>query len=319
MPGKCKLPECPAPELKCHLGHEDVSACENFLIEVIEKKEKKEKNASDKKSDVSWTGNAFSVSELSTVSHRTSPVLIGIVGRADAGKTSFLGMLYTLLLGGKSFNGYNFSGTKTILGWDELYHNLKIRRGNVAFPQPTPVSANRIYHVALRDSERRLKDVLFADASGEVFSSWAVNRDDETADNARWIYANSSAFLLFIDCEALCTGKNSAKMEIMLIARQFTHNLRNRPVLAVWSKADKKNDILDSLRTSIKSELEDLFDNFFEIDVSNYLEPGPDDLVHVNNLRAVDWILEKVSIPSDPDLSLDEIKSDDPFFNYKIK
>src|SRR5690606_19327228 len=102
------------------------------------------------------------------------------------------------------------------------------------FPQPTPVSSNRVYHLAFRDQNKTLKDVLFADASGEVFSLWSVNRNDENAENARWIYSHSSGFMLFIDCEALINEKNAAKKEILLLARQLTHNLRGRPVIDVW-------------------------------------------------------------------------------------
>lgn len=319
MTGVCKLKECGAPEVRCHLDHDDYTQCENFVVEAAEKKVKKEKTTEQKKSSLGWSGQAFYTEELALISSRTSPILIGIVGKADAGKTTFLAMLYTLLLSGKKLKEYNFAGTKTILGWDALYHRLKFKKGNVAFPQPTPVSSNRLYHFALRNEENQLKDVLFADASGEVFSSWSVNRNEELSENARWIYSNSNAFMLFIDCEALLKDKNAAKKEVMLIARQLTHDLKNRPVIAVWSKSDKKNEVLPSIKGTLKNELEALFSNYTEIEISNFLEPGPDKLVHINNLAVVDWLLEKIMIPSAPDLTLEEIVSDDLFINYKGK
>lgn len=98
--------------------------------------------------------------------------------------------------------------------------------------------------------------------------------------------------MLFIDCEALITDKNVAKKEVLLIARQLKHDLKNRPVLAVWSKADKKNEVLPSIKDTLKTELKALFANYEEIEISNYLEPGPDELVHINNLAAVDWLME---------------------------
>lgn len=317
MAGECKLKECGAPAVRCHLDKDDCTQCENFVVEVEEKKFKKEKAAELKKSSLGWSGEAFTTDELALVSSRTSPILIGVVGKADAGKTSFLAMLYTLLLSGKKLKEYNFAGTKTILGWDELYHRLKFLKGNVAFPQPTPVTSNRLYHLALRNDKHQLKDVLFADASGEVFSLWSVNRNDENAENARWIYSNSNAFILFIDCEALLEDKNAAKKEVLLIARQLTHDLKDRPVIAVWSKSDKKNGVLPSIKDTLKTELEALFSNYTEIEISNFLEPGPDELVHINNLLVVDWLLEKIMVPSAPDLSLEEIVSDDLFLNYK--
>lgn len=319
MSGECKLKECGAPEIRCHLDIDDCTQCENFINKVSDKKVKKEKSIELNKSSLGWSGLAFTIEELAMVSSRTSPILIGIVGKADAGKTTFLSMLYTLLLNGRKLKDYSFAGTKTIIGWDELYHRLKFKKGNVAFPQPTPVSSNRLYHFALRNDENHLKDLLFADASGEVFSSWSVNRNDETADNARWIYSHSDAFMLFIDCEALLLEKNAAKKEVLLIARQLTHDLKNRPVIAIWSKSDKKNDVLRSIKDTLKEELEILFSNYAEIEISNYLEPGPDELVHKNNLAAVDWLLEKILIPSSSDLTLNKIDSNDLFINYKGK
>jgi hypothetical protein len=319
MVGECKLKECGAPEVRCHLDKDDFRQCENFVVEALEKKRKKEKVTELKKSSLGWSGQAFTTDELALVSSRTSPILIGVIGKADAGKTTFLAMLYTLLLSGKKLKDYNFAGTKTILGWDGLYHRLKFKKGGVAFPQPTPVTSNRIYHLALRNKEQQLKDVLFADASGEVFSLWSVNRNDENADNARWIYSNSNAFILFIDCEALLVDKNAAKKEIMLIARQLTNDLKERPVIAVWSKTDKKNEVLPSIKDTLKTELEDLFSNYTEIEISNFLEPGPDELVHINNLAVVDWLLENIMVSSASDLFLDEVVSNDLFINYKGK
>ena len=228
-------------------------------------------------------------------------------------------MLYTLLLNGKKFKEYDFAGSKTTLGWDGLYHSLKLKIGKVAFPQPTPVNSNKLYHFALRNKEYQLKDILFADASGEVFSLWSVNRNEETAENARWIYSNSNAFMLFIDCEALLKGKNAAKKEVMLIARQLTYDLKNRPVIAVWSKADLKNQVLSNIKDTLKTELEELFKDYIEIDISNFLEPGPDELVHKNNLTAVDLILERMIISSYPNLSINRIDSNDLFINYTGK
>lgn len=319
MEGKCNLQECPAPEAGCHLGKDDCTLCENFVVEAAEKKIKKEKALDLQRSSIGWSGQAFTTDELALVSSRTSSIFIGVIGKADAGKTTFLAMLYTLLLSGKKLKDYNFAGTKTILGWDGLYHRLKFKKGNVAFPQPTPVTSNRLYHLALRNGDQQLKDVLFADASGEVFSLWSVNRNDDNADNARWIYSNSNAFILFIDCEALLVDKNFAKKEVMLIARQLTHDLKDRPVIAVWSKTDKKNEVLPSIKDTLKTELQDLFTNYKEIEISNFLEPGPDELIYTNNLAVVDWLLERIMIPSSPDLSLDGIVSDDLFINYKGK
>lgn len=316
MSGKCKLSECAAPDVRCHEDFDDPAQCPNFVSETIEAKVKKEKITEVKKSQLGWSGDAFTTEELGIVTSRSNSILIGIVGKADAGKTTFLSMLYTLLLNGKKFEGFDFAGTKTILGWDELYHRLKLQRGSVPFPSVTPVESNRLYHFALRNKDGHLKDLLFADASGEVFSAWSVNREDESAENARWIYSNVDGFMLFIDCEALLVDQNSAKKEIMLIARQLTSDLRNRPVISVWSKSDKKSKIAKTIKESIKIELGQLFENYSEIEISNFLEPGPDELVHTNNIAAVNWLLERLTKTPNP-ITIEVISSNDLFINYR--
>jgi hypothetical protein len=125
--------------------------------------------------------------------------------------------------------------------------------------------------------------------------------------------------MLFIDCQALIDKQNSAKREIMRIAKALTHDLNCRPVIAVWSKADKKGEIISSIKDTLRTELANLFVNYQEIDISNFLEPGPDKLVHENNLATIDWLLEKIMLPSNSDLTLAETNSDDLFINYKGK
>ncbi len=320
MTGKCKFRECGAPDIPCHIGKEDHTTCPNWIEQSIEQTNKKVKLSQNlKKSNLSWNGQSFAIDDLSIVSRRTSPVLIGIVGNVDAGKTSFLAMVYTLLYNGKKLKRYDFAGTKTILGWDELYHKLKMQKSEVSFPNPTPVSLNSLYHLALRNNDEQLRDVLFSDASGEVFTLWSQNRDAENAENARWIYANSNGFMLFIDCESLIRQKNLAKREILNIAHQLTHDLKERPVIAVWSKSDKKKEIHPIIEKSLKEELQNIFTNFTEIEISNFLVPGPDKLVQKNNLEAINWLMCKIMRPFDQDLTIAGINTDDIFLNYRGK
>ena len=317
MAGRCNLPECPAPEAGCHLGKDDCTHCENFIVEAVEKKIKKEKAADLKKSSIGWSGQAFTTDELALISSRTSPILIGVVGKADAGKTTFLAMLYTLLLNGKKFRDFNFAGTKTILGWDELHHKLKVQKNKVAFPDPTPSQYYRLLHFALRNAENQLKDIFLSDASGEVFSLWSQNRDDVNAENARWIYDNSNAFILFIDCVDLIKRKNLAKTEIIDIAQMLQHDLQGRPLIAVWSKSDLKEKIHIKIKDSLKEELQNLFLNYTEIDISNFSSDDPDKLVHENNLEVIDWLLEKILVPSTTELIVNSNHKNDLFLNYK--
>jgi hypothetical protein len=315
MNGTCKIPDCAAP-LSCHLGKDSCTECENFTPDTQLTVAKKNISSVPKKS-LGWTGEPFNPEDAPIVTARNSPIIISIIGKADAGKTTFLAMLYTLLLSGRGFREFKFAGSKTILGWDSLYHRLKLSKGAVQFPQPTPVNSSRLYHLALRDDQSGLKDILFSDISGEVFYLWAVNRNDENAANARWAHLNANAFMFFIDCDALVNEKNGAKNDILRIARQMSLDLNNRPVIAIWSKSDQKDKVLQPIKDSLCEELARHFKNFTEIDISNFLEPGPDNLVHENNLAAVDWILQQSMLPSGVELKLNPVESNDLFISYK--
>ena len=105
----------------------------------------------------------------------------------------------------------------------------------------------------------------------------------------------------------------------MRIAKQLNHDLKDRPIIAVWSKSDRKDEILPEIKNSLQAELQNLFANFHEIEISNLLDPGPDSLVHENNLAVIDWLLEKIIVPSNSDLTLLDTNSNDIFINYKGK
>lgn len=319
MTGKCSNPDCVAP-IHCHEGLSDHQECEYWhKNNSDESKAYKIPEKSASLSNVTWSGEPLRLEDVSQISGRSTPIYIGIVGKADSAKTTFLAMLYTLLFDGEKLNGYEFAGSKTIIGWDALYHKLKIFKGKVSFPDPTPAEYYRLLHIALRDENNFLIDVLVSDASGEVFSRWSQNRDDPAAENARWIYETSNAFILFIDCVDLIERKNMAKTEIIDIAQMLQHELDDRPVIAVWSKSDKKADIHIKIKTSLTKELSEMFTNYITIDISNFSTDEPDKLVHSNNLEVINWLLDKVMTPDIEELRVNRIATEDVFLGYAGK
>ena len=317
MQDKCSNPDCPAPP-RCHEGNENYEQCEYWKLHNIDKVDTKVSSKPDvTKGNLTWTGEPFQIDDIYQVSRRSNPVVIGIVGRANAGKTTFLAMLYTLLLNGKKFDNFDFAGSKTIEGWDFLHHKLKVYKSKVAFHDPTPSQYLRLLHFALRDTNEQLKDILFSEASGEVFTLWSQNREDNNADNARWIYENSNAFILFIDCEDFIDRRNLAKTEIIDLAQMLQHDLKGRPVVAVWSKSDEKAKVHPKLRESLTEELNSLFTNYTELDISNFSTEDPDELVHKNNMKVINWLLEKIFVPTMKELIVSSQHKNDYFINYK--
>lgn len=319
MTEKCSNPDCVAP-INCHEGKEKHTECEFWMKSNAPQSKPKSAPKKEKKSDLPWTGDALTIEELSKVTYRNTPLIIGVIGKADAGKTTYLAMLFTLLLRGIKLKEFDFCGTKTINAWDELYQKLKVQQQGVTFPDPTPAQYIRLLHLALRNQSKKLKDILISDASGEVFSIWSKNRNDVNAENARWVYEHSNAFILFIDCDDLINRKAKAKTDIVDMAQMLNHDLRNRPVIAVWSKSDKKEEVHPVIREKLQGELKELFENYKEIDISNFSKIDPDALVHENNIAVLDWLFSRVFSANKSEIVIDNSNiENDIFLNFKSK
>ena len=316
----CSHPKCFIAETgHCFLNSDPVTSCNSYIDNTEKKKERKTKK--DNETTVFWTGEYFSDADIERVSQSGSPLIIGVVGTAKAAKTSYLGMLYTLLLNGHFLSDHFFSGSKTLTAWEKLAFALRFHQGSVYFPEATPSNPDfySIYHLSLQKQNKYPKELFFADASGEVFSQWGINRSEKNAGSARWIHHNSNAFILFIDCIALIEKKAEAKENILDIATQLKHNLGERRVAIVWSKADKIEEVRPNIRASLQEELKNIFGvQSSEFEISNYSTKDPDLKCHKNNLAVLDWLLQ--SIETKPaqifEFEVDKL-SQDLFLNYR--
>lgn len=319
--GSCQNQKCAAPKTNCFRLHENFVSCEDWQSSSYTQRKPREHKINIEKanSKLNWSGEALNLNELYLTTLRSSPIIIGLVGRAAAGKTCYLGMLFTLLLNGENFNNFTFAGTKTILGWENIAHKMRLKKGNIDFPEPTPSNPDyySFLHLALRDDLNRLKDIYFTDTSGEVFLQWSRNKEDDDAKSARWIHQNSSAFVLFVDCEALVIRRNAAKTEIIDIAQQLRQDLNNRPVVVAWSKADEIINIRESIRSSLHEDLTKILPNHLEIHVTNFSKSDPDKLCHENNIEVVDTILRELTKSSGVEIDLKTEAKNDFFLNYR--
>ncbi|MFR3217432.1 MAG: TRAFAC clade GTPase domain-containing protein [Dysgonomonas mossii] len=315
---RCGNPQCQAHDTGvCFESGDRCETCSKWNSDITITKNEKKKN--NKASSVKWDGEAFTLDSLYTISQRATPIIIASIGNVDAGKTSYLGMLYTLLLNGYKLEDFQFSGSQTIVAWDRLADKLRFIKDSVALPVPTPNTPD-YYHLLhlLLNKNSVLHEVIFADASGEVFKLWATNKDDENAESARWIHNNASAFLLFVDCDYLEQRKAIAKGEILDIAKRLADNLKNRPVAVMWSKADKIEKVHPKIKEAIKEELQDIFKgNYREFEITNYPDKTPEESCHNNNLMALNWLLNIATKASNVIPEVEVNRADDVFFNYK--
>lgn len=318
MRKKCSQSGCTAPKGLCkEFTSQEYQTC-SYWNQAEHKEVVVEKSSKGIVTTIPWSGLALQPSEIELFSHRSSPKIIGIIGAAEAGKTSYLGMLYTLLFNGKRFNHWDFAGSFTLIAWETLAKYLKVKsNGKVDFPEPTPSNPDfySLYHLALRNEEQ-FHDILFADSSGEVFTQWANNIHDDNAENARWIYQNSQAFIFFIDCEAVIEDRGRAKRKIVQLAGQVAAQLNDRPIVVVWSKADKIDEIRPNIKKAIEEVVERLLPNAEIIQISNFSQEDPDSLCHINNLKVTEYLLDRLSNPQPFHLTPDRSETNDFFFKY---
>lgn len=268
---------------------------------------------------IPWTGEWLRPEQLDLLTHRGAPKIIGLVGSSGAGKTTYLAMLYSLLFNGKCIEHWDFAGSYTLNGWELQAKTLQVQEdGTVQNPDATPSDKDfySLYHLALRHNGF-LHDILFADSSGEVFSKWADNVNDPAAENARWIYDNAHAFLLFVDCEAIIVQRGRARRDIVQLAEQVKSGLRGRPVVIVWSKADLAEHMRENIVKDIKRSLSETLSGVVSLEISNYSKSDSDQLCHINNIDVAKTLFNQLANPRPLYIAPAAIQTDDFFFLYR--
>lgn len=204
-----------------------------------------------------WTGLAMGESDLNFVNGRGKPITVGIVGPESAGKTTILGSFYLLLgRGALTTEAHVFSNSYTLTGWEAVGTSMRWKPGPQPprFPPHTPSGNARspgMLHLAFRQEDGSLRDMLFADAPGEWFRKWAINQDAPDAEGARWIARHADVTLLIADRQALSGPKmGTARNDFQLLAQRAIADARGRPLALVWTKGDL--DVAPAMEAQIR-------------------------------------------------------------------
>lgn len=319
---KCKNTECFVHDTgKCYKMIDPPDQCSEYIAsnqaEPSAPKSKTPRGENGNSIPVPWDGNVLTPENIGVLSMSSSPIIIGLVGNYKAGKTSYLATLFTLLLNKHRIDGFQFSGSLTIEAWDTLAHTMKFNP-EVQYPEPTPSNPDffLLYHLKLKDS--KFRDLLFADASGEVFGQWAANSTDPNAGSARWISRNASAFVFFVDCELLTKRKALAKNELLDIAYRLKDAINERPIAIAWAKGDMLKDIPRELQESLKSDLIEIFPHGQHFTISSHSYSDADQLCHVNNIQIVKKLLDSLLDAPSTSINFQVVKPEyqDYFFIY---
>ena len=239
MTRRCRHEGC-YPDTTCALGHLDRSECE---YRVEEQGATSEHEPTADGGDIPWNGYALGTNDLAILAGRGRPIVVGLVGAPDSGKTSLLAFLYMWLLEHGNIPGWTFSGSWTIGAWESLVqHSRWTGDPPPTFPPHTSSSGRvpGLLHLSMRNQGGLLREILFTDAPGEWFIGWARTPGDESAAGARWVIKNSDVLLLLADSGAF---SNRATLPQ---ARRDTRDLTERvgalashlPLGFTWTKTD---------------------------------------------------------------------------------
>jgi Double-GTPase 2 len=329
----CKNDNCTAATTgHCFNNKGSMAECENWVPSgqvtatmpsatgvPVSGQPKQTRSDASKKQGVEWSGFPLRLAEIELISRRSNPLIIAAVGEVAAGKSSFLGMLHTLLLRGHTLQHYTFAGSLTLLGWEALAVALRFHKGQATDQSPTPSDPSyySLQHWALRRADGRLLDILFPDASGEVFSQWAINQDDSNAANVRWIHRHADAFVFFVNCKALVEQRGEAVTNLLDLASRLAEGLANRPVVVAWSKADFLTQVRPTVKQRLEEGLQQVFGDVPRVEISKELQEQPDPR-QLNNLHILDMTLQQLVAfrPASPEL-LVPVAAQDHFYQYR--
>jgi hypothetical protein len=238
---KCPHQNCFAPDASCALGHMDYSKCPEWKGDAVETPVA---GGTADQILLPWSGSALGLSDLSFVTGRAKPMIVGIAGPESAGKTTLLASWYLLLGRGLLLeDGSRFAGSYSLGGWEAVASSLRWEPGQApSFPQHTTSRGARspgLLHLSFRGPDDCLRDFLFADAPGEWFQRWSINAEANDAVGAKWISDHADIILIAADRQALSGASlGSARNAFQLLATRVSAERRGRPVALIWTKAD---------------------------------------------------------------------------------
>lgn len=261
-----------------------------------------------------WSGGALGLVDLGFVAGRAKPLVVGIIGHQNAGKTTLLAAWYLLLGRGLTCGEHQFAGSYSLAGWEAVASSLRWTPGHSpSFPPHTTSRGGRapgLLHLDFRHSQGESRGYMFADAPGEWFQKWAANRDSSDGAGARWVAEHADVFLLVADCEALAgPNKGSARGAFLRLVERLASERGKRPVALVWTKSDVK--VAPEMEEVIRQTVFSSIPATVEFAVSTVVDDGDPLGKGKSFLELFEWILlvrrGRVSLPSIDTTSVDPL------------
>ena len=168
-------------------------------------------------------GNALSVEETYKITSSREVKFILLAGQSASGKSTLVTMIYHMFIGGP-FAGHWFSGSETLLGFEQRAYNLRTSSNSSVptMPKTRRGILDAILHLRLFDPRNiSYKDLLITDLSGEDYGSVIGNVDMAKSDFQ--IVKRADHLVLLIDGGLLSqkSHRNQAEQESLQLLHTF--------------------------------------------------------------------------------------------------
>jgi hypothetical protein len=194
--------------------------------------------------------------------------VIMLAGLADAGKSTLLSAIFQIFQDNPSFAGYAFEGSRTLIGFEKLSHESRIKSG-LSKPNTirTPQGPPKFLHLIVQDNNAESSNLLFTDISGEAFKKLSNSTEEcKKFELAR----RADHFALFLDSDLLSMKEERQQVKAnslsvlhsLLDAGMLSPDVHIQIVFSRWDKLLKKKDQehIDFVN-SLQSEIDKKFKN----------------------------------------------------------